>query len=221
MSAQSCLTLCVTPWTSAHQTPLSVGSPRQEYWSRMPFPPPADLPDPGISSASLPSPALVGRFHEHHLGNLLCTEVTCVKLKATQSSLTLCTPMDYTAHGILQASMLEWVAFPFSRGSSQPRDWTQVSQFAGRFFSNLCGRIIFLKCLLRSPCHWSSMLSFSRSVILTLFWPLSSLWGCLSVGRQCWQGRWRLSPHSCLSKGVTFFLFYNPVFSEGIHWKTG
>ena len=37
----------------------------------------------------------------------------------------LCDPMDYTDHGILQARILEWVAFPFSRGSSQPRDQTQ------------------------------------------------------------------------------------------------
>ena len=44
--------------------------------------------------------------------------------------------MDYTAHGILQARMLEWVAFPFSRGSSQPRDQTQVSRIAGRFFTS-------------------------------------------------------------------------------------
>ena len=36
----------------------------------------------------------------------------------------------------LQARILEWVAFPFSRGSSQPRDWTQVSRIAGRFFTN-------------------------------------------------------------------------------------
>ena len=35
------------------------------------------------------------------------------------------TPINYTVHGILQARILEWVAFPFSRGSSQPRDWTQ------------------------------------------------------------------------------------------------
>jgi len=42
--------------------------------------------------------------------------------------------MDYTVHGILQARILEWVAFPFSRGSSQPRDPTQVSHIAGRFF---------------------------------------------------------------------------------------
>ena len=44
---------------------------------------------------------------------------------------TLCDPMDCTVHGILQARVLEWVAFPFSRGSSQPRDRTQVSHIAG------------------------------------------------------------------------------------------
>ena len=50
-----------------------------------------------------------------------------MKVKGAQSCLTLCYPMDYTVHGILQARILEWVAFPFSRGSSQPRDGTQVS----------------------------------------------------------------------------------------------
>ena len=44
--------------------------------------------------------------------------------------------MDYTVHGILQDRILEWVAFPFSRGSSQPRDQTQVSNIAGRFFAS-------------------------------------------------------------------------------------
>ena len=42
-----------------------------------------------------------------------------------------------SVHGILQAGILEWVAIPFSRGSSRPRDWTQVSCIAGRFFTNL------------------------------------------------------------------------------------
>ena len=46
--------------------------------------------------------------------------------KVAQSCLTLCDPLDYIVHGILQARTLEWVAFPFSRGSSQPRDQTQV-----------------------------------------------------------------------------------------------
>ena len=45
-----------------------------------------------------------------------------VKVKVTQSCLTLCDPMGYTVHGIVQARKLEWVAFPFSRRSSQPRD---------------------------------------------------------------------------------------------------
>ena len=44
--------------------------------------------------------------------------------------------MNYTVHGILLARMLEWVAFPFSRGSSQPRDQTQVSHIAGGFFTS-------------------------------------------------------------------------------------
>ena len=41
-----------TPWTVAHQAPLSMGPSRQEYWSRLPLPPPGDLPDPGIKPAS-------------------------------------------------------------------------------------------------------------------------------------------------------------------------
>ena len=59
-----------------------------------------------------------------------------VKVKVAQSCLTLCNPMDYTVHGLLQARILEWVAFPFSRGSSQPRDRTQVSRTAGGFFTS-------------------------------------------------------------------------------------
>ena len=53
-----CLTL-VTPWTVAHHTTLSMGFPRQEYWSGLPFPSPRDLPRPGIEPTS---PALAGRF---------------------------------------------------------------------------------------------------------------------------------------------------------------
>ena len=43
-------------------------------------------------------------------------------------------PLGSSIHGILQARIMEWVAIPFSRGSSQPRDQTQVSHMAGRFF---------------------------------------------------------------------------------------
>ena len=48
------------------------------------------------------------------------------KVKVAQSCPTLRNPMDYTVHGILQARILEWIAFPFSRGSSQPQDQTAL-----------------------------------------------------------------------------------------------
>ena len=47
---------------------------------------------------------------------------TLAKVKVAQSCLTVCDPMDYTVHEILLAKILDWVAFLFSRGSSQPRD---------------------------------------------------------------------------------------------------
>ena len=48
----SCVLLFATPWTVAHQAPPSMRFSRQEYWSGMPFPPPGDLPDPGIEPRS-------------------------------------------------------------------------------------------------------------------------------------------------------------------------
>ena len=59
-------------------------------------------------------------------------------VKVAWLCVTLCDPVDCIGwpHGILQARILEWVAFPFSRGSSQPRDWTQVSHIAGGFFTS-------------------------------------------------------------------------------------
>ena len=59
-----------------------------------------------------------------------------MKVKAIQPCPNICSTMDYTVRGILQARMLEWVAFPFSRGTSQPRDQTQVPHIAGRFFTS-------------------------------------------------------------------------------------
>ena len=61
MRAQSNLTLC-DPVDCTRQAPLSMEFSRQEYWSGLPFPTPADLPDPGIEPISLASPALVGGF---------------------------------------------------------------------------------------------------------------------------------------------------------------
>ena len=63
-----------------------------------------------------------------------------VKVWVAQPFLTLCDPMDCnppgsSVHGILQTRILEWVAMPFPRGSSWPRDWTRVSSIAGRFLT--------------------------------------------------------------------------------------
>ena len=55
-----------------------------------------------------------------------------------------CSPPGSSVHGILQARILEWVAISFSRGSSQPRDWTQVSRIASRCF-NLWAKFFFCK----------------------------------------------------------------------------
>ena len=57
-------------------------------------------------------------------------------MKVTQPCPTLCDSIDYTVHGILQARILEWVAFRFSRKSFQPRDQNQVSHIAGGFFTS-------------------------------------------------------------------------------------
>ena len=59
--AQSCSTLC-SPWIVAFQAPQSMELSKQEYRSGLPFPPPEDLPNPGIEPASLASPTLAGGF---------------------------------------------------------------------------------------------------------------------------------------------------------------
>ena len=125
--------LFVIPWTVAHQAPLSMGFSRQEYEVGS-----HSLPNPGIELSSPTSPALVAGFFTTSATWEACLTKSRlkVKVKVTQSCLTHCNPMDCTVHGILQARILEWVAFPFSRGSSQPRDQTQVSRIADGFFTS-------------------------------------------------------------------------------------
>ena len=62
LSCFSYVPLFVTPWTVAHQAPVSMGFSRQEYWRGLPFPPPGDLPNPGTEPASAVSPVLAGGF---------------------------------------------------------------------------------------------------------------------------------------------------------------
>ena len=87
-----------------------------------------------------------------------------VKRLVAQSCSTLCKPMDCSppdssVHGILQAQILEWVAMPSSRGSSQPRDQTQVSHISGRFFTVWAPR--------ESHEYWSGTLSLLWKIFLT------------------------------------------------------
>ena len=72
----------------------------------------------------------------------ICHEVmgVCVSEWKLFSHVWLYDPLDYAVHGILQARILEWVAFPFSRESSQPRGQTQVSHIAGKFLTSWATR---------------------------------------------------------------------------------
>ena len=141
-----------TLWTIAHQVPLSMEFFSQQYWSRLPFPPPGDVPNPGIEPTSLASPALAGGFNYYnlmlratiwdrcyHYFNFTNKEIepqikysAAAAAKSLQSCLTLYDPIDSSPPGspipgILQARTLEWVAISFSKRSSQPRNWTHIS----------------------------------------------------------------------------------------------
>ena len=87
----------------------------------------------------------------------------------------LCDPMDYTVHGILQAKILDWVAAPFTRGSSQPRDQTQVSHVAGGFFTSSATSLL----------KWCSPQGCCLP-FLPLFWfRLPRLWLALAKASVC------------------------------------
>ena len=79
-------------------------------------------------------------YHQLKSGSFPKTHPPHKESEVVQSSPTLCNPRDcslpgFSVCGIFQARVLEWVAISFSRGSSWPRDWTQVSHIAGRLFT--------------------------------------------------------------------------------------
>ena len=126
--AQLCLTLydpldCSLPGSSAHWI-FQASIPE---WLAISFPRIWIFPTQGSN---------LGLLHYRQILYQLNHHWSPVKVKVTQSCLTLCNPMDCIVHGFLQARILEWVVFPFSRGSSQPRDQTGVSCIAGGFFTN-------------------------------------------------------------------------------------
>ena len=127
LAIQFCLILCdprdcSPPGSSVH----GILQARILEWVDIPFSRGSSLTQG--SNPSLPHCSTVGRF--------FTVSGPPREVKVAQVCLTLCDPMDRVVHGILQARMLEWVAIPFSRESSQPRDRTQVSRIAGGFFTS-------------------------------------------------------------------------------------
>ena len=132
ISCFSQVCLFTTLWTVAHQAPLSMGFSRQEYWSGLPCPSPGDLPHPGIKLPSLISHALAGRFFTTSDTCVCVWSLSHARLFATTWTAACQAPLSMR---ILQARILEWVGMSSSRGSSQPRDRSQVSCIAGGFFT--------------------------------------------------------------------------------------
>ena len=92
-----------------------------------------------------------------------------VKVKVAQLCLTLCDPVNYTVHGLLWARIMEWVAFPFSRGSSQPRDQTQLvhslpAEPQGKQENKIC------HCFHFSPSFWHEVMGLDA--MIWVFWML-------------------------------------------------
>ena len=93
---------------------------------------------------------------------------SCVWSEIAQSCPTLCKPMDCSLpgssiHGIFKARILEWVAISFSRRSSRPRDWTQVSRIVGRHFTLWATREVFNIIL-----HSKRLNTFPKYIISTM-----------------------------------------------------
>ena len=145
----------MTLWTVALQAPLSMGFSRQEYWSGLPCPPPGDLSNPGIKPVSpalqvdsLPTDHLGDSLRPHRLyspwnspgqntgvGNLSLLQ-GIFPTQGSNLGLPHCRRILYQLSHKGSPRILEWVAYPFSSGSSQPRNRTGVSCIAGRFFTN-------------------------------------------------------------------------------------
>ena len=125
--------------------------------------------------------------------------------KSLQSCLTLrdpvdCSPPSSSVYGIPQAGILEWVAMPSSRGSSQPRDWTLVSHIAGRFFIVL---LIYIKYMINTYIHTFRVLSFIRLYQIEDLHVDQCVWWQMAV-EKIYQGL----AEFVLSHGFWYFLIY-------------
>ena len=117
-----------TPRTIAHRAPLSMTFSRQENWRGSH----SILQGIFLTQGSI-SYTFKDRMYRN--GEMESARYTYKSESESCSVVSFCDPMDYKVHGIL-ARILEQVAVPFSRGSSQPRGRTQVSSIAGGFFTS-------------------------------------------------------------------------------------
>ena len=148
MKSLSCVQFFVTPWTVAHQAPLSMVFFRQGYWSGLPFPSPGDLPDPEIKPGSpalqadaLPSepPGKAESLYcspETVATLFICYVCVCAYLviSSTETARTVAHEAPLSM-GFSRQEYWSRVVIYFSRRSSWPRDQTWVSCIAGRFFT--------------------------------------------------------------------------------------
>ena len=139
-----CQTLCdpvdySPPESSVH----GVFQARILKW--VPFPSPGDLPNPGIKPRS---PALqADSSSSEPPGKTLKKERKWNRTVVSDSLQPMdCSLPGYSIHGIFQARILEWVVIFFSRRSSQPRDWTQVTHIVGRLFTIWATREVHKAC---------------------------------------------------------------------------
>ena len=116
-----------------------------------------------------------------------------MKILVCASCLTLCyhrecSPPGSSVHGILQARILEWIAIPFSRGTSQPKDQTLVSCLAGRFFIIWAtGKSYFVKYI---PLNWHKDRDFVYDVHCNIL-----LVQCLTHSQfSIWRRKWQPTP---------------------------
>ena len=115
----SCVPLFGTPWTVARQVPLSMGFPRQEYWSGMLFPSLRDLPDPGIKPKS---PALqMNSLWLSHLGSHVGSQVNCVLIRSVASDAETLWTVNHEAPLFLGFFKQEyWSGLPFPSPGDLP-----------------------------------------------------------------------------------------------------
>ena len=116
-----------------------------------------------------------------------------------------CNPPGSSVHGILKARILEWVVISFSRRSSQPRNWTQVSRIAGRFFTSKATReaLTFKHMPEKLNFSWWELggflgIIYSQSITLQMMRKLTpEMWRDLSTVTQALDGSgsWVNSPH--------------------------